>query len=227
MSTKNKQGKTLKEINSISERLHGSGNSNTIRLQQNNTSSNGGKQPSKEEIEAMVQRLHEKDPNAKRKELQEKHDLNTEKERPDNLGWQKASKEDVNSLTSRLFIADYTNRNVGKQNSSSVKDKEMTKEEFDAAVERLFVSDYSNKNITKNQQFYDLIMNKKKAEEKTLTKEEWDEAVARLSKMTRDPASCNKEMLGKKTYTERGIYGTYAMNGGNPTSTIEQQKTLV
>lgn len=213
---RNKQGKkTLKEINAISERLYSSSNANTTRLTKKEMPGKTGKHLSKDDMNSMVERLHESDPNAKRKELGEKHNMNFDKERPENMGWQKKEKEEIDAVTSRLFVADYNNRNLGKQTVPKVTDKELSKEEFDGMVERLFISGYSNRNLVKNQQFYDLIMNKKKAEEKSLNKEEVEETLGRLSKQTREPAECNKDMLGKQTYNAKGIYGTHAMNGGN------------
>jgi len=212
---KNKQGKTLKEINEISERLYSSGNANTTRIKTKETSGANAKQMSKEDLNTMVERLHAVDTNAKRTELNEKHYMNMEKERPDNLGWQKIDKGEIDTVTSRLFIADYSNRNVGKQAAIKVKDKEMTKEDFDAMVDRLFISGYSNRNLVKNKQFYDTILNKKKAEEKIRGKEDFEESVARLTKVAREPAECNKALLGKQAYTAKGIYGTLALNGGN------------
>lgn len=212
---KNKQGKTLKEINEISERLHNSSNANTTRLKTKEPAGKSGKHMSKDDLNTMVERLHAVDTNEKRTELSEKHYMNMEKERPNKLGWQKIEQGEVNTLTSRLFVADYSNRHVGKQAVKKVQDKEMTKEEFDGMVERLFISSYSNRNLVKNKQFYDTILNKKKAAEKTMEKEEFEESVTRLTKVVREPAECNKAQLGKQTYTSKGIYGTYAMNGGN------------
>ena len=101
---RNKQGKTLKEINAISERLYNSSNANTTRLTKKDMPGKStGKRMSKDELNSMVERLHESDPNAKRKELGEKHNMNFDKERPENMGWQKKEKEEIDALTTRLL----------------------------------------------------------------------------------------------------------------------------
>ena len=209
-----KQVKTWKEIKEISERLHNSSNANTTRIKTNGFRKSG-KSMKKNEINTMVERLHDSDPNAKRKELMEKHNAEFDKNRSDQLGWQTKEKDEINALTNRLFVADYTNRNVGKQTANKVKDAELSKDEFDGMVNRLFISEYSNRNLVKNQQFYDQILSKKRAGEKTLSKEELEETLGRLTKVIREPAECNKEMFGKQAYVAKGIYGSYAMNGGN------------
>lgn len=216
--------KTAKEIQAITDRLHGTSPANMQRSK--NDDQKPGKQLSKDEVDSCVERLFQKDPDAKRRELETKFNQNADKERPDNLGWQKISKEDLDATTSRLFVPDYANRFSKKDTVVKSSDKEMSKEEHEAMIDRLHVKNYNNKNVVKNKEFYDHILNKKKAEEKVLTKEEFDEAVARLSKVTREPASCNKELLGKKTYEEKGIYGTYAMNDGGRTPVVEE-KTMV
>ena len=206
--------KSWKEIKEISERLHNSSNANTTRTK-TDSSGKSGKSLKKDEINTMVERLHASDPHAKRNELISKHNVEFDKTHSDKLGWQTKEQEEINTMTNRLFVADYTNRNVGKETVNKVKDAELSKDEFEGMVSRLFISEYSNRNLVKNQQFYDIIMNKKKAEEKTLTKEEMEESLGRLTKLARDPAECNKDMLGKQAYIAKGVYGSYAMNGGN------------
>lgn len=218
--------KTAKEIQAITERLHGSAPSNMQRKKEDALKS--GKSLSKEEVDSCVERLFQKDPDAKRKELEQKFNQNADKERPDSLGWQKVNKEDLDATTSRLFVADYTNRFAKKDAPVKTSDKEMSKDEYEAMVERLHVKNYNNKNIVKNTEFYDQILNKKKATEKVLSKEEFDEAVARLGKVTREPAGCNKELLGKKAYEEKGIYGTYALiEGGMQKPPVKESRTAV
>lgn len=214
MSVRKKQTKTWKEIREISERLHNSSNANTTRSK-TDPSGKSGKSLKKDEINTMVERLHASDPHAKRNELISKHNVEFDKTHSDKLGWQTKEQEEINTATNRLFVADYTNRNVGKETVNKVKDAELSKDEFEGMVSRLFISEYSNRNIVKNQQFYDLILNKKKAGEKTLTKEELEESLGRLTKLAREPAECNKEMFGKQAYVAKGVYGSHAMNGGN------------
>ena len=215
MPVRKKQAtKSWKEIKEISERLHNSSNANTTRTK-TDSSGKSGKSLKKDEINTMVERLHASDPHAKRNELISKHNVEFDKTHSDKLGWQTKEQEEINTMTNRLFVADYTNRNVGKETVNKVKDAELSKDEFEGMVSRLFISEYSNRNLVKNQQFYDLIMNKKKAEEKTLTKEEMEESIGRLTKLARDPAEFNKDMLGKQAYVAKGVYGSYAMNGGN------------
>ena len=214
MPVRKKQTKTWKEIKEITERLHNSSNANTTRSK-TDSSGKSGKSMKKDEINNMVERLHASDPHAKRNELISKHNVEFDKTHSDKLGWQTKEQEEINAMTNRLFVADYTNRNVGKEKVNKVKDVELSKDEFEGMVSRLFISEYSNRNLLKNKQFYDVIMNKKKAGEKTLTKEEMEESLGRLAKTVREPAECNKEMFGKQAYVAKGIYGTYAMNGGN------------
>lgn len=211
MPKKNKQGKTAKEIRQISERLYESKRANQQRPQD---ATSKGIVLEKKEIDEIVGRLYEKDPNGKRKELSEKAYAAKENDRPGGMGWQKKNKKDVEDLTERLFIPNYNNRNVrtdAPKNSGNT----VTKSEMDEIIERLFISNYSNKNIENNKSFYDQILNKKKANEKEIKKEELDEMVGRLSRMTRVPAECNTDMRGRETYKKTGIFGTYALTQGD------------
>lgn len=220
---KKQQVKTRKEIEAISERLYNSSNANTTRTK-TESAGKSGKHMKKDEINTMVDRLHDSDPKTKRQELIDRHNAEFDKAHSVELGWSKKDKGEIDALTTRLFVADYSNRHEGKQTTNKVKDAELSKDEFDGMVERLFISGYSNRNIVKNKAFYDQVMNKKKAEEKTLTHEEMEESLGRLTKALREPAECNKDMLGKQAYKSKGIFGTYAMNGGNKRYNNEEEK---
>ena len=103
------------------------------------------------------------------------------------------------------------NRNEDKGGAKGVETKKVTKDELEEITSRLFIQNYANKNIVLEKTYYDGILNKKKAEEKVMKKDEQDETIVRLANKTRDPAECNKDMKGTKTYRDKGIFGTYAL----------------
>ena len=209
MAKKKRRGKSAKEIEEISQRLY-AGSSAPASKKSDDPAK--GPTVSKEALEAIIERLHEKDPHLKRNELIEKAHQNYDKDRGENFGYQGGKdKENMEALTGRLFIANYVNRNVDKGAAKAESDKKVTKDELEAITSRLFIQDYANKNIVAKQAFYDSILNKKKADEKVLKAEEQEEAITRLANKSREPAECNKELRGKKTYVEKGIYGTYAL----------------
>lgn len=206
MSKKNVKGLTAKDIDEISERLY-KGPTNPSPKKQDEAT----KQVlTKEKMEELTNRLFQKDPQSKKKELAEKGEQARQKDRPENMGYQAKEKNDIEEVTKRLFIADYVNRNV-PAGGKAAPDKTVTAEERDAIVNRLYIANYSNKNIAENKAFYDTILNKKKATEKVMNRGECEETAARLYKMVRPPAESNKELRGVQTYMSKGIYGTYAM----------------
>ena len=160
------------------------------------------------QVAETVDRLHVKDPYRKRRNLVEENNESEKTEESKNL-----TEEEVNAVTERLFIADYVNRHLCMNEVTNTNDnqKSLTQEELEESTKRLFIEDYSNRNEALHRTFYEDLMKKKKDEEKILSSGEQVEATLRLSKTTREPAECNKELRGRKMYEMKGIYGTYAL----------------
>ena len=97
MVKKKRRGKTSKEIDEISQRLYG-GTPSTKKPEEPSK----GRSVSKEEQEATIERLYEKDPHLKRKELMEKAQQTYDKDRGEEWGYQKIKDKDaMEALTGR------------------------------------------------------------------------------------------------------------------------------
>ena len=202
-------GRSSKEIKNISQRLY-AGKSYPPKSKQEVSAEQPKPKVSKEQLEEIVNRLYVEDPYIKRKELSDRFQQQFEVERGENFGFQKKL-GNIEILTKRLFVADYVSRHINKNNLSEKVDsgRKLSQREVEASTRRLFVGDYSNRHEVRHKKFYDDLMMKKKSGEKVLSTEEQDGSIARLSNKTRDPAECNKELRGQKTYEEKGILGTY------------------
>ena len=198
---------TSKEVSAISQRLYSTSqhcSKHSANIEEETTKA------SKETIDSSIERLHLKDPYAKREELVEKAHHDSKNDRGKYYDHQDKV-ECVGRVTKRLFNADYVNRNVHKEVVTVKDEKKLTRKDLDASTNRLFIKDYTKRNEVLHQRFYRDALSKKKSDEKVLKSEEQVEASKRLSTVKRDPAECNKELRGKRNFNDKGIYGTYAV----------------